>query len=173
MKRPLIFVVALLTVIIPELSAAQDTKSERKYPNLFNQPALPYSGVTLKGGEPPPAPKPPADGLQYITWPGFRTDVGAPSEVFVQLTGPVDYKVKMSKRRVSITINKVKIYKKNTLRRLVTKHFPGPTTLVRLKRLRRNKYRLDISLRKAVTPQVELKQQDKYHYLVVTFPAQS
>ncbi|PIE18424.1 MAG: hypothetical protein CSA65_04730 [Proteobacteria bacterium] len=145
----------------------------RKYPFLFQGPGLPYSGVTLKGGEPPPAPRPPKAGLQYITWPGFRTNVDAPSEVFMQLTGPVSYTIKQRGTRINITINKVQVYRRNTTRAVVTRHFPGPVTWFRLRRAGRNRYRLQIRLREAVTPTVQLKQQDKYHYLVVTFPSAS
>jgi hypothetical protein len=48
----------------------------RRYPYLFRGPGLPYSGVTLKGGSPPAAPAPPKAGYQYVTWPGFQSDMG-------------------------------------------------------------------------------------------------
>jgi len=166
-------VASLLLALGGNAGAAPDgqAKENKKYPYLFQGKGLPYSGVTLRGGEPPPAPKPPGVGRQYITWPGFRSDAGAPSEVFMQLTGPVTYKVKQRGTRVYVTIDKVQVYKRNNLRMVVTRHFPGPVTRFRLRRLKHHRYRLEIHLRQKVTPTVELKAQDKYNYLVVTFPA--
>lgn len=182
-SRALLFCAAALFAI-PSVAWAQGAPAKdqpsggsqgakkRKYPYLFSGPGLHYSGVKLKGGgEPPPAPRPPGAGLQYITWPGFRTDVDAPTEVFIQLTGAVSYKVKERGQRVVVTLDKVAVYKRNTLRAVITRHFPGPVSWFKLRRAGRHRYKLDIRLRRAVKPTVQIKQQDKYTYLVVEFPA--
>lgn len=148
----------------------KDGKKARKYPNLMAE-GTSYSGVTLKGGEPPKAKAPPAAGLQYITWPGFTVDPQRGTEVFMQLTGAVPYKVQQKGRRISITIKKVQIYLRNNLRAVNTKHFPSPVARFRLKRLGRKAARLDIVLKRKVTPTVDLRPQGPYNYLVVAFPA--
>ena len=150
--------------------ARPQDKAARRYPNLF--PAgLAYSGVTLKGGEPPKPKAPPPAGLNYLTWPGFRADAKV-AEVFVQLTGPVAYAVRQRGNRVSIDIKKVKVYLRNNLRAVVTKHFPGPVSSFRLRRVGRQNARLEIHLARKVAPTVELKTQGAYSFLIASFPVQ-
>lgn len=154
---------------VPALAEGNTGKQERKYPNLMAE-GTHYSGVTLKGGEPPKAKAPPAAGSQYITWPGFSFDPNRGTEVFMQLTGPVPYKVRQKGRRLSITVKRVQIYLRNNLRAVNTRHFPGPVARFRLRRVGRRGARLDIVLRRKATPSVDLRPQGPYNYLVVSFP---
>jgi hypothetical protein len=134
------------------------------------EPRDPYAGVTLRGGE-PPAPKQPPAGLQYITWPGFRPMDEKGSEVFLQLTGPVEYKVRRRGRTVLVDIKKVLVHLKNNLRPIITTGFPEtPVTRFKLRQLKGDRMRLEIKLRERVKPSVSLKRIDPYHYLVVRFP---
>ncbi|MBW2731008.1 MAG: hypothetical protein JRH20_01375 [Deltaproteobacteria bacterium] len=172
-SRWLTLTLALGTLLGSVEVAAQspDGKAPRKYPNLMAQ-GTSYSGVTLRGGEPPKAKAPPHAGLQYVTWPGFSVDPERGTEVFVQLTGPVPFKVRQKGRRVSITVKKVQVYLRNNLRAINTQHFPGPVARFRLRRLGRKAARLEILLKRKVTPRVDLRSQGAYHYLVVSFPAE-
>lgn len=131
-----------------------------------------YSGVTPEGGE-PPKPEPPPAGFQYITWPGFRTLKNGASEVFLQLTGPVTYKVKKHRGRIYVTLDRVKVHLKNSMRRVITKHFSDtPVAWFRLRKVRRkpDQLRLEIRLRRGSRHTVAMKRGTQYHYLVVSFP---
>lgn len=128
-----------------------------------------YSGVTPEGGE-PPSPKTPPPGFNFITWPGFRASE-AGSEIFLQLTGPVNYKVRKKGARLYVTIDKVMVHLKNSLRTVITQHFRNtPVSRFRLRRLRKNRIRLEVSLRKKTAHNVSVKSAGGYHYLIVYFP---
>ena len=131
-----------------------------------------YGGVTLQGGE-PPTPKTPPPGIQYVTWPGFRsTEAG--TEVFLQLTGPVSYKEKRKGRRLYVTLDKAQVYLKNNLRPIITRNFPNtPVTQFRLRRLKGDRLRLEITLRGKVPHTISAKSAGQYTYLVVAFPSQA
>jgi hypothetical protein len=132
--------------------------------------ATEYQGVTLFSGE-PPAPKPPPAGYQVITWPGFTvTDQG--SEVFLQMSGPVNYAVKAKGRRVWVTMDRVQVMLKNNLRRVITRHFPNtPVTSFRLRPVKKkDQVRLTIKLRRKATPTVDIRSKGQYSFLVVSFP---
>lgn len=134
-----------------------------------------YSGVTIQGGA-PPAFKPPPDGLQYITWPGFRSTAEG-SEVFLQLTGPVSYQQQIKGRKVFVTLDKVTVPFRNNLRPVITQQFPQSiVSSFRLRMLGRSrakshKMRLEISLLEKAKPQITVSNQGQYTYLVIGFPA--
>lgn len=128
-----------------------------------------YQGVTLFGGD-PPLPKPPPAGFNYITWPGFHaTRTG--SEVFLQMSGPVTYTEKTKGLKVQITMEKVQVYLRNNLRTVITSHFAEtPVLNFKLRKLKKDKVRLDIKLREKAKPTISTKTQGAYTFLVVTFP---
>ncbi len=133
-------------------------------------PYLPYGGVSLQGGD-PPSPKEPPPGFQHINWPGFRSDAktGA-AEVFLQLTGPVQYTVKTRGRRVHVVLKQVQVYLKNNFRTVLALHFPKqPVARFKLRQLKGAKVRLEIRLRRRAKPSVALRTIGKYTYLVVSF----
>ena len=138
---------------------------------LFGPCALaqaPYQGVTPEGGE-PPSPKSPPPGYQYVTWPGFRVSSGG-SEVFLQLTGPVTHKERATPDRVIVTMDKVLVHLKNSLRPVITRNFAGtPVSQFRLRRLKGDQMRLEITLRRRASHSVTMKTVGQYHYLVVAF----
>ena len=128
-----------------------------------------YGGVTLNGGE-PPSPKAPPPGFQYVTWPGFRVSEGG-SEVFLQLTGPVTFKEKRKGSRIMITLEKTQVYLKNNLRPVITRSFnKTPVSQFRLRRLKGDRLRLDIYLRRKASYTLSSKNAGQYHYLIVSFP---
>jgi hypothetical protein len=128
-----------------------------------------YAGVTPEGGE-PPSPKAPPPGFQYVTWPGFRAGAGG-SEVFLQLTGPVTYKEKRRGTRIYITMDKALVYLKNNLRPVITRNFKGtPVSRFRLRRLKKDRLRLEIKLRYRSKHSVATRSAGQYHYLIVSFP---
>jgi len=140
-----------------------------------DDPYLPYGGVKLSGGE-PPSPKTPPAGYQYINWPGFRYDRETKTtEVFLQLTGSVTYQTKFRRRSTTITMDNAKVYLRNNFRPVITRHFPGPVSRFRLRRLKsrrhKGKIRLEIRQRRRVQPQVALRTIGQYTYLVVAYPA--
>ena len=132
-------------------------------------PYLPYGGVSLRGGD-PPAPKTPPAGMQYINWPGFRSERDVGTEVFVQLTGPVTFKATVRGRRVEVVMDKVQSYLKNTLRPMITKHFRGPVEEFAIKPVKGDKMALSIRLKRPAPHQVDIKTIGRYSYLVVSFP---
>jgi hypothetical protein len=130
---------------------------------------LAYSGVSIAGGDPPGL-KPPPAGFQYITWPGFRTSESG-SEVFLQLTGATTFERKDKKLKIFVTLDKVKVHLRNSLRPIITKSFSRtPVDSFRVRDLGEGRMRLEISLRRKATPEVSMKTLDKYTYLVVAFP---
>ena len=134
-----------------------------------SNPKLIYKGVTLYGGGDPPEFKPPPVGIKYVTWPGFHlTKTG--SEIFLQISGPVVPKRKDRGRRIFITLDSTKVPFKNNLRAVITKHFPTPVKSFKLRRLRGNKLRLEISLQRRTTARVQTRSSGAYTYLVVSFP---
>lgn len=133
-------------------------------------PSGPYGGVTPEGGDPPRIKAPP-DGLQYLTWPGFRANKDGSADVFVQLTGPVSYKVRTRGRRVDVIMEGVQVYLRNNLRTVITQHFKGPVSRFRLRELKGNKLRLEVRLSRRRKPQVSIETKQRYTYLVVHFPS--
>ena len=128
-----------------------------------------YAGVTLGGGQPPET-KPPPAGFQNITWPGFRWTKSG-SEVFLQLTGQVAYQQKVKGHRVNIVLEKTLVPLRNNLRRVITSHFPGtPVGQFRLRAMKGDRVRLEITLRRKVQPTVSMTAQGQYTFLVVSFP---
>jgi hypothetical protein len=127
-----------------------------------------YSGVTMNGGQPPET-KPPPSGLQHVTWPGFRWSREG-SEVFLQLTGQVTYQQKVKGHRVLITLDKTLVPLRNNLRTVITSNFGGtPVSKFRLRLLKNDRVRLEISLRRKATPTVSMSTQGQYSMLVVAF----
>jgi hypothetical protein len=134
-----------------------------------NTPEGDYSGVTLGGGQPPET-KPPPSGLQHVTWPGFRWSKEG-SEVFLQLTGQVTYQQKVKGHHVLITLDKTMVPLRNNLRSVITSNFGGtPVSRFRLRLLKNDQVRLEISLRRKSTPTVSMTTQGQYSMLVVAFP---
>ena len=130
----------------------------------------PYSGVTPQGGDPPTMPAPPP-GFNYVTWPGFRSFSDGSSSVFLQLTGPVAYKAKKRGSRILITMEKVKVPLRNNFRRVITRHFKDtPVSKFRLRKLKKDRIRLEISLRRGSKHSIAMKSAGRYQFLVVTFP---
>ena len=130
----------------------------------------PYSGVTPQGGDPPTMPAPPP-GFNYVTWPGFRTFSDGSSSVFLQLTGPVTYKTVKRGRRILITMEKVKVPLRNNFRRVITRHFKDtPVSKFRLRKLKKDRIRLEVSLRRGSKHTISMKSAGRYQFLVVTFP---
>jgi hypothetical protein len=128
-----------------------------------------YGGVTPEGGD-PPSPKPPPPGMQYVTWPGFRVSE-AGSEVFLQLTGPVNFKEKARGKRLDIILDQTEVHLKNSLRPVITRNFPGtPVSQFRLRRLKRNRLRLEITLSRRTGHTVTAKTLGQWQYLIVAFP---
>lgn len=128
-----------------------------------------YAGVTPEGGE-PPSPKTPPAGFQYVTWPGFRASK-AGSEVFLQLTGPVTYKEQEKGNTIYVTLDKVLVHLKNSLRPVITRSFADtPVGQFRLRQLKNNQLRLEISLRQGSKHSIAGRTAGQYHYLVVSFP---
>ena len=126
-----------------------------------------YRGVTPEGGEPPPQPAP-SEGLQAITWPGFRVE-GGTTEVFLQMTGQVPYAVKQRKRRVDVFIDQVEVPLKTNALGVDTKHFKGVVNSFRVYPMKGNKARLTINLRRAARPDVSVRKVGEFTYLVVSF----
>ena len=129
-----------------------------------------YAGVTKVAGEPPPITEPPPKGLQYLTWPGFKVDKDKSVEIFLQLTGPVTYEMKQRGRRVTLTLNDTVIHKKNSLRVIHTRGFPGAVKRFQVKQKKGNKLQLRVALRRNVKPKVNLATRGKYSFLSLTFP---
>ncbi len=131
-----------------------------------------YGGVTLSGGE-PPATAAPFAGFQHLTWTGFR--LGEQTvDVFLQLTSEVSYKQKIKGKRVFITLDKVKVPLKNNLRQVIAEHFPtSPVTRFKVRRLKRNKIRLEIKLRRKLAPSISMRTFGQYSFLIVSFPVES
>ncbi|MFH1130639.1 MAG: hypothetical protein V1754_04850 [Pseudomonadota bacterium] len=128
-----------------------------------------YAGVTLQGGDPPTLKVPPA-GVQYVTWPGFRsTNEG--TEVFLQMTGQVKFERKDTRTQVVLILENTETYLRNNLRSVITSHFPGPVNSFQLRPTKKGQIRLEISLREKAKPQVGFKTVGQYTYLVVSFPA--
>jgi hypothetical protein len=128
-----------------------------------------YGGVSPEGGDPPQIKTPPA-GLQYLTWPGFRAHKDGSADVFVQLTGPVSYKMRARGRRVDVTMEDVQVYLRNNLRTVLTQHFSSPVSRFRLRELKGNKLRLEIRLSRRRKPTVSIETKKRYTYLIVHFP---
>ena len=127
-----------------------------------------YQGVTLHGGDPPAFKSPPV-GIKYVTWPGFQvTSLG--SEIFLQISGPVTPVRKDRRRKIYITMSRTRVPYKNNLRAVITKHFKTPVSKFRLRPLRGDKLRLEISLRRKTTARMVTKSVGQYTYLVVSFP---
>lgn len=131
-------------------------------------PYLQYGGVTLKGGE-PPAPRQPPAGLQFINWPGFRVADGT-VEVFLQLSGATDYRVRQLRGAVWVTLSKVQVYLRNNFRPVITTAFPGPVKRFHLRQLKGDSVRLEIKLRRWSKPTVQVRTIGSYSYLVASFP---
>jgi len=127
-----------------------------------------YSGVTLRGGAPPLIKTPP-EGLQYVTWTGFRAEEQG-TEVFLQLTGPVEYRLRQRGHRVEVILKGAQVYLKNNLRKMITRHFPGPVDYFRLRELKGDKLMLEAKLSRRSKAHVSLESQPPYSYLVVAFP---
>ncbi|MCC6749628.1 MAG: hypothetical protein IT371_18325 [Deltaproteobacteria bacterium] len=127
-----------------------------------------YSGVTLNSGAPPPSPSPPA-GLQFATWPGFRTGPEG-SEVFVQLTGSVAHTLKQRGNRVTVELRGVRVPRRNNLRPVITEHFQTPVRRFQLRPIKGNRCLLELQLRRKARPRVELRPSGNYTFLVVAFP---
>jgi len=127
-----------------------------------------YQGVTLKGGDPPEF-KPPPLGIKYVTWPGFQvSSVG--SEIFLQISGPVIPERKDRRKKIFITLDKTRVPFKNNLRVVITKHFKTPVSQFRLRQIKGDKLRLEITLRNKTTARVVTKSLGQYTYLIVSFP---
>ena len=130
----------------------------------------PYQGVTLnRGGEPPEPEKRPPSGLQYVTWPGFQvTERG--TEIFLQLTGPVIFQQKKrGHKKLWITMDNTTVHLKNSLRPVITQHFKTPVKRFRLRKLKGDKLRLEITLRRKATASVITRSAGQYTFLVVYF----
>lgn len=181
--------VALLLALSPAALAQRRTQVFQGDPNQVKLPnpdqgaaqadaqrgiAPAYSGVSLQGGEPPGS-KPPPAGMQAITWPGFRPPrEGQGAEVFLQLTGPVTYRQEMKRQKVLITLDKVVVPLRNNLRPIITASFgKNPVASFRLRPLKNDQVRLEITLRRKAQPTVNLTAQGKYTFLVVAFPITS
>jgi len=111
--------------------------------------------------------------MQYLTWPGFKaTESG--SEVFLQLTGPVSYKEKRKGQRLMVTMDRTLVYLKNNLRPVITRSFRGtPVSMFRLRPLKKDQLRLEISLRWRAKHTITTRTTGQYHYLIVSFPPPS
>lgn len=127
-----------------------------------------YQGVTMQGGDPPEFSPPPA-GIKYVTWPGFQVNSQG-SEIFLQISGPVIPSRKTWRRKIFITLDKTRVPFKNNLRPVITKHFRTPVSRFRLRRLRGDKTRLEISLRRRTKSTMVTRSVGQYTYLVVSFP---
>ena len=158
----------LVALAVPLLLASPSRADEAKA-RAEEDPYLRYRGVTLEGGE-PPAIKTPPPGFQYINWPGFRSHEKRGTEVFLQLTGPVSYKLWHRGRRVELRMDKVQVFLRNNLLPVITKHFPGPVDEYRLRQLKGDRMGLEIRLHRRAKPSVEQKAIGPYTYLIVRFP---
>ena len=161
----------LLTVAVLLATGAARAEDPQSGPARAEEPRSGgYAGVTPEGGE-PPAPKPPPPGFQYVTWPGFRVGASG-SEVFLQLTGPVKYKDRRRGSRVYVTMEKTMVHLKDNLRPVLTRNFrKTPVSQFRLRKMKKDRLRLEISLRKRSRYKVTTRTAGQYHYLIVTFPA--
>jgi len=127
-----------------------------------------YQGVTLHGGDPPEF-KPPPVGIKYVTWPGFQV-TSSGSEIFLQISGPVVPERKNRRRKILITLDRTRVPFKNNLRQVITKHFKTPVSKFRLRQIKGDKLRLEISLRRKTTATMITKGVGQYTYLIVSFP---
>lgn len=130
-----------------------------------------YSGVKLRGGvDTPPMKPPPAEGGPYITWVGFRLAAKRVS-VFVQSTEKLSYKARRRGSRLRIVFAGAKVYRRNNLRPVITRRFPGPVVGFRMRRLKghRSGSVLEIRLRRRVKPRVETSSDGKHAFTIVSF----
>lgn len=158
-----------LLVCGPGQARAEERQEARTPADVPAGGSRPYGGVTLDGGAPPLVKQPP-EGLQYLTWPGFRADKKLGAEVFLQLTGPVTYQTKVRGHRVFVTLEGAENYLSNNLKPVLTSHFPGPVKRFRLRQLKDQKLQLEIQLSRRSKPTVSLVSKPPYTYLVVHFP---
>lgn len=156
----------------PSETEAEESPAEVGEEELSQEAKAFYSGVTLSGGDPPTTVAPPP-GFQNLTWTGFRIGEQT-AEVFLQLTSQVSYKEKIKGRRVFITLDKVKVPLKNNLRQVIAEHFPSsPVTRFKVSRIKRNKIRLEIKLRKKLAPSISMRTFGQYSFLIVSFPVEA
>jgi len=159
-----------VTWLVPRAVRA-DNRAGQSDADASSKPGS-YSGVTIGAGE-PPEPTPPPPGLQYATWPGFRADGPTGPEVFVQLTGPVKYKMRAHGRHMYIDLRDTRVHLRNSLRWVITRNFPGPVARFRLRELKGNEVRLEVRLSRRAKPMISVRTGSKYTYLVVGFAGQS
>jgi len=158
--------------VLKNSSASEEQDSEQSGPALTKEAEAFYSGVTLSGGEPPPT-APPPPGFQNLTWTGFRMGERE-ADVFLQLTSQVSYQSKIKGRLVLVTLDKVKVPLRNNLRQVIAEHFPSsPVKRFRVRRLRRDKIRLEIRLRRKLVPNVSMRTFGQYSFLIVSFPVEA
>ena len=149
------------------LSFALIAAAEAKQTAKKRAGAPDYSGVTLRGGD-PPAPKAPPPGMQFVNWPGFRVAKGTgDTRIFLQMSGPVTYKLRKSARRVYLTLYKAQVYLRNNLLPVLTEHFGGPVKRFKLRELRGGRLRLEVRLKAAVSAEVSQSTVGQYTYLVL------
>ncbi|MBN2716743.1 MAG: hypothetical protein JXX14_12895 [Deltaproteobacteria bacterium] len=105
----------------------------------------------------------------WITWPGFMMTDDGGSRVFLQTTGPLQYKIKAGKKKVVMTFHNTSVFLYNNRNPLVTQHFNTPVARINLKK-RKKTTELILSMKTEAAPSVsQLTDADGYNYLFIDF----
>lgn len=131
-----------------------------------------YQGVTPAGVNMPPfPPQVVGTGAAVLTWTGFKTS-GAGSQVFLQLSAPVDHQISEEGLRLRIELPNTTVNVKNNRRALDTSYFRNtPVTKVKVERSGANTVvwvwmREEIRATTTLSPAA-----NGYQMLTLTFPA--
>ncbi|MFO8070677.1 MAG: hypothetical protein R6V85_02270 [Polyangia bacterium] len=107
----------------------------------------------------------------WVTWPGFIMREDGGSRLFLQTTRSIDFSRTDKDDRITLRLERAKVYLSNNRNPLVTSHFNTPIGRAYLRR-HRNWSELVIELKVEATAVVtQTADADGYHYLFVDFPA--
>lgn len=131
-----------------------------------------YQGVTPTGVNLPPfPPQVIGTGAAVLTWTGFKTS-GAGSQVFLQLSAPVDHQISEEGLRLRIELPNTTVNVKNNRRALDTSYFRNtPVTRVKVERSGANTV-VWVWMREEIKATTSLSPASNgYQMLTLTFPA--
>ena len=106
----------------------------------------------------------------WVTWPGFRARYDGASQIFLQTTGPIQYTVSETKKKIIFKLENTKVHLSNNRNPLVTTHFNTPLKRAYLKK-RKKHLELILELKQECTFQLSQNTDaDGYFYLFIDFP---
>lgn len=132
-----------------------------------------YSGVSVRGENPPPIPAP-AMGTAptVLTWTGFDPPSAQGSGVFFQLSASVAHELTVEPMRISLRLPNTVVNVKNNARPLDTTYFRTPVKRVTVKSDGTDTFVI-IDLKRDATPRVTTKAgSGGYYILSLRFPTE-